>query len=400
MNKVCKVDFNELNDFISRHNKSVSIVEGDTFSLLKSELLRLCSYQKALFITLKSSGEKLKEFISSLSENNVNVVTLEIDEATLSVDSVSILFTAPEDVRAIVCFDYELFDYALYFSSIKNVKLILAPSRVNLISAIKPIVMIRNGEKTDCVSVNPDTTIIFDRKKISALSLEVSKAYESVVSLTLALIEYRILRLIKEKNTYRESYEIIKNSITETFDIISYEKTFRGEVLAYKSLYISIANYAVNGEILFGTTYSACERLGVIDSVLEISNKVLRLSKYAFTEMKSTKKIPDYISRAKVLGEKLGTSTAFMLEDFLASAKLYLKSQNQIKKFFATNALEIDGLINSFFTAKKISNNLPKAKTPKISSKYINETIKYLGDLGKTVNLCTFLREKGALELI
>lgn len=393
------LDFNQMNSLLRRYDKNVSIVNGEAYAEIKKQLARVCPYQKALFIFEKSNNRKYENFISSLENINVTALTVGLENKPISVENALPCFAMPDDVRAVVCLDYCLIDYAIYYSHVKKLKLIVVLNSLNLISTLKSRLIIKNGESVDETAVNIDSTLIFDRQLLNESQSSIRDAYECVTSLSLSLLEYRLLRALGVKKTYREAYEIIKNSILSVYDLTAHDKNIRDEIVAYSALNVSVANYISGDEILSSSTVLACERANHINNVLDISIKVLGLSAYAFTEEVVAYKIPDYEVRANFLLEKFGINPKNSISGFLSSAQLIFKNRKEIEKFFKVNKEEIEGLILSLKKAKKISNNLLEEKSTK-EDELNNGTIKFLGDFSGIINFCTLLREKGLLELI
>lgn len=398
MDKTIRLEFSGLNTTLLSHDKNATIYDGDTFIVLEKLLTRFCPHQKALFILNKSEENIYSDFLENIKSKAITPLVCVIENSSLNVDSASVMFTYPEDVRVVVCFDYSLFDYAVYYSNANNIRLILALSGVDNLSALKPVLKIKNGNKTDHIKVNPKTSVIFDTQKIKNSASSIKNLYETVVSLSLSLIEYRILRLINVKPTFKDAYSLIKQSITSVFDITSFLEEQRKLMLALNSLKISVANYITGGEILAGSTYSSYNEL-LKDGrlILDYSTKILELSTFAFCEMKSSKKVPDYQSRANYLFENFGIDKTDIFSKYLKSAKLFDKYSVKIAEFFSLNKQEILSLISSFKLAKKISHNLPQEKEENIIAP--ENVYKYFGDLSGAINLCTFLREKGVFEL-
>lgn len=392
-------NFSDINAFLSRHDKSVEVLSGDTYTVIEGELYKACPYQNILFITLNSKKTEYKSFIDLLQDKNFKVTTISLENKPLSLDNLSVICSTAEEVRAVVCLDYELFDYAIYCSYVKEAKLFLSPNTLNQTRVLKNKLKIINGQFLDELAVNPSATIIFDTNRLKPLKNQLKKAYESFISLSLSLIEYRLLRFINLKNTYREAYESIKHKISSIFDFTACSESTRYEIIAYNTLCVNLIDYAIDGEILSETVYKSCFEFGLDSEVLDLSIKVLALSNYAFTELISTKKVPDYNERITYLKEKYGNKLASTIGGFLNGAKIFMKNENAIKKFFVSNKEELEGLVSSLIKAKKISNNLSSEKNELKEIDIIN-AIKYLGDLDGNVNLCTFLREKGIMELI
>ncbi len=398
MDKTIRFDFSRLNTTLLSHDKNVTIYDGDTLNVLEKLLARFCPHQKVLFILNKSEEKVYSEFFETLNNKGIKTLVCTMEYSPLSVDNASVLFTYPEDVRVVVCFDYNLFDYAVYYAHANSIRLILALGDVDNLSALKPVLKIKNGNKTDQIKVNPKTSVIFDAKKIKNSSSSIKNVYESIVSLSVSLIEYRILRLINVKPTFKDAYSLIKQSITSVFDITSFLEEQRKLMLALNSLKICLANYITSGEILAGSTCSTYKEF-VKDGrlVLDYSFKILELSRYAFCEMKSSKKVPDYQSRANFLSENFGIDKTDVFSKYLKSAKLFDRYNVKIAEFFSENEQEILSLISSLKLAKKISNNLTSENLETIETH--ENVYKYFGDLEGAFNLCTFLREKGVFEL-
>lgn len=397
MGRVFKLDLQKFEDAIKHSGKDVSVFFGGVFDGLKNKISAEFPHQKILVLCAKNEQNEYKDLVTALTDSGVKPLVAVLNAQPISIERVSPLFTYPEDVRAVVCFNTELLDYAYYYAQVKGVKLYLAVTRLDCVNLLRTSIRIKNGNYLEEIKVSPSISVVFDQEKIRAINDGDKSAYESAISLALALVEYRLMRVIKNKRTYKEAYTLIKECVTETFDITSYSREDRRVALAYYTLLASVANYASYGEILKDTTFSACLESRERASVLDVSTKVLALAKLIFVDKKRVKNVPNYLERAEFLAENFGIDRAQAFSNFLVTSKLYKAHQKQISNFFSDCAIEIDGIIKSLITAKRIANNLTdgaKESTPS------ENAIKYLGDLSKNLNICAFLREAGVLEQI
>ena len=397
MNKNFKIDEQKFIDAIKRSGKDVSVHFGGVLEVLKSCIIKEFPHQNVLFILKDGEQIKHKTLIETLIENDVSVHVQILEEKPISVENVSVLFTYPESIRAVICFSETLFDYATYYSRVTGAKLYVAPSLIDFSRVIRHKIKIQNGNHVDEIKFTQSTNIVFDVENINSSNASLESAYETAVSFALSLIEYRLMRVIKNKKTYKDAYNQIKECVTEVFDLTAYKVEDRKIVVAYYTLLACIADYSTSNDVLKDTTISAYFESNSTASILEISTKILRLAKLVFIEGKRLSAIPDYLKRAEFLEETFKISKAQAISNFLQTAKFYKLHEKQIVGFLQGCAIEIDGIIKSLITARRIVNNLGERSAIKEKSESV---IKYLGDIKKDVNLCTLLRETGVLEQI
>lgn len=398
MDKNLIAKFNQLNDLLKKEDFNSSVLCGDAVLLLKDKLTKLCPHQKILLLTSNLSNNK--DVIDKIKEQDINVTALEKQPESLSVDNALDMFNTPEDIRLVLCVDYALLDFALYYSKVKKVPLLYLANNISLKNAFKTHLRIQNGKNYDVIELSYDRHVLIDESLLSNSSFMHYAVYEDVVSNAFTLIDYRIVRYIRKKSTYQNSYLLAKSTIQNTYGILKKPLKERNVYLALASLSIGIANFISRGKFLSGLTFNVLENYGVdlTGLKLEFCIRLIKLSLAVFKDGVTTKTMPDYEMRIKRSCKEFNEDFGKTLTAFLKAKKAYLSAEKAISEFIKINEQELLKLCKSLNVAISISNTLSKEKQK--NNKDINNVIDFGADFKEGFNLLTFLREKGVLEFI
>ena len=364
------------------------------YRTLNNVLSALLPYGKiALLFSNDYFNKSGKGIVRALEKGGNKVITLVGESSALNVHSLSKYFSIPEDVRAIAVFEDEYVPVASYVCSVKKLPLIFNCDKISMTEILPCMLRIKNGEKTDVISIDCPRYVVFDRA-IENTDIDLPEIYVFNTATAVSLTDYSIRCALglDEFNGY--AYNLSKEAVTGAYKIMK-DKEIKPSLLSFAIKNV-VANYMTGGKLFSGSAvYTACELSGDC-SVVEILSRILGIYYLAFCgEYDDNLYYANYNDRVNRL-EKFGYSAEETLnhinyqlsiiegrgkelnEKFL-SIKETLKAQNGVMNTIRNTYIALGG------------------KKP-VDIEKINLAVSLCGDVPGVFNGMTLAREKGFAE--
>lgn len=337
---------------------------------------------KSLTASLKKAGVKPLNFIIP-------------EDAPLNFNNVFDVIGIPEDMRAIVCADYEVKDVCFYVATLFSIPVLFILNSVITRGVLASETVFRNFGVSDFPPVNCVRHFVFDDNAVSADGL--SEQYAFIMSQITALTDYRVRITLSGEKANKAAYDAMKNAVINSFrasDITT-------ENLLLNGFIVEIADFAAGGKIIGNSAAGGFLKLtgfaresGLTFSVL---NKLLLFYALCAEQKEDAFNLPDYNARAAEMAELTGSDCGVFVRGFLKQLK-YLKDGEKIKKLKSGLKEELKSQSEALRTIKE---NYIKAGGALLSdfSPYV-KAFKHCGDMPETLNFMSLIRESGLAEYI
>lgn len=393
------------------HKINAKIYRGEYLSSLKTALSGLG--KNGCFISFNYTFKDFDKGITTLSEQTGARITPLIMNKKFdnSIENLSGLFALSSDIAFAIVVDDELLSVAKYFTAIRNIPLIYIPTSPNTFGVLDVTAEIKLKGKTERVNaVNPRIVVLDKNLLKNSEKRKIANAFCDIVSKIIALLDYRVRGSISGKWLCKNSYNLARSVVIDTFSVLTYENA--PLKLAENGLKLSVVSAYTQGAIFENSAenltakllrYMGKERLPVSECRLIAMRKLIGIYKLFFGE-KTTGilEMPDYIERAEEFSALTGISELEVLNGFKES--VYTNDEVRKKVFFIAKELfaEIDKLssliskINNTYVLLGGSEDLESNFT----SEEIRQAIYHSTDFPCAVNILTLIRDTGMLELI
>ncbi|MBE7061765.1 MAG: hypothetical protein E7382_04430 [Clostridiales bacterium] len=378
---------------------------GDALTSSVNLCTKIAPQGKVLLITTaKTFDDKGKQLADALVAVGNKPVTIVMEEDfSLSVDKVCGTFNAPEDVRAVVCVDYSLFDTALYFSAIRNLPLVQTLFVFNPKRLLSKTLLVKNGEDVDEFLVNVKRYVVIDEGALNDDTIK-ARLFAYASSKIVSLTDYRVMGTVMREPLNVKAFNLARKALLDTFKVLA-GAHLRKEELFYNAMVLEIADAMTDDKLLSFSTPSLAEFIyyGKFkgDSGVELLTacSVLECYKTYFSGDYDHVVIPtEYSKRAKLLCESCG-----FLEESILNA--YKKQGNR----FAMRKVKIAKLKNQLLVETEKVNKL----AGKLIDKYVelggnkdydldklSLAINLSGDTPLSINTMSLIREEGLIQSI
>lgn len=382
---------------------------------LKKVLSEIAPNGKTAFISLQSTfftyGEGVLSAISAAGSAPLNIVLNRRFDNTL--ENIGGLFALPDDVRAVVVYDTELFGVAEYFTALRNIPLVMLPLSPEAENVLSPTVTVKLKNKPERIYAENRRYIIIDAEKLTKCAdNSIAAAFAGLASGIIALIDYRMRGTVAGEWLCKESYNLVRSCITGALGILKVNKENIAVTLLEDRIRISAAEVYTDGEILSGSGESAVAELleaggkksfTFAERKFYAAYKLIDLYKMFFTEPHANLLgVPDYIDRA----EKLSLLTGIGEYEVLKSLKSRSMRAKEVDKKLAFVWQKFAGETEKLSEMKDkllavyVKLGGDASLTDNYDSNEIRRAIYHAPDLPGNFSVLTLMRDTGILELL
>lgn len=229
-------------------NLGVRFYQGDAFDAVKKIVSVFAPCGKVAFVTtLKTNLLYCTSLVKAIKSTGAVMTTMVVEDFSTSIESASILFSLPDDVRMIIVMDSEVMNDVLYFASLKKLPVIVIPTTYDVGGTLRNKIYIKTNDKIDGISVKVMRHVIIDK---SLMANTESQGFAFIMSKFVSLIDYRINSAIFSSSISKKAFDAVKQSVLSTFEITSLEEKSRSDVLIYNAFQIEMAAALTKGEIV------------------------------------------------------------------------------------------------------------------------------------------------------
>ncbi len=379
----------------NRNNPLRLYLGSQNYRTLSDVLRAVAPYGKVCLICSQDYFDKSsKPVIRAIEGNGNKVVSIVGEDTALTIESLSKFFNIPEDVRAVVAFESQYISVASYLCSVKNLPLIFNCDKIAMSEMFPCSLRIKNGDKTDVVSIDYPRYVIFDRA-IENSKIDAPELYAFNTATTIALTDYSIRCSLGLDEFNPLAYNLSKEAVTGAYKIIK-DKEIRPSLLSLAIKNV-VANYMTGGKLFEGSAvYTAC-RLAGESSVTEVLSRILGIYYLAFCgEYDDNMSYPDYNDRVSRLTE-FGYSEKETLNWINYQLSVIDGKETELVEKFSAIKDTLKSQNSVMSTIKNTYIALGGKKGVDIDK--INVAISLCGDVPNVFNGMTLAREKGFAEL-
>ena len=395
----------KLNDTVSlykvdKKHGGLRFYYGDYVDQITKILSEICPCGKVATLYFNSTYQELgKNFSSALKNAGFKPLSVIMpEEFKNSVDDLSRLFTLPEDVRAIITFDFSL-NYAIkYFGAIKNVDVIHVLKEFNSADFISPVLFIKNGEQIDKVNLDCNQHVILDD---NICQPDLPKIYAYTTSKIVNLIDYKVYGKLHSKRLSKASYEVLSTAIDNTLTCFKVSLENRKSHIVENMFLSEIANRMSGGHLwITSSEYSVKQLMPKFEGYDRIAFLKYTLNlykKYFSGDYEHLLEIPDYNARANNISKTLKVDEKVFMQTLLAQINNYNNSKNnlnQLKKTLNEQVVKTEKLVGQINSTYHALGGGGK------ENKHLKFCVYHSGDLNDTLNGMSLIRESGILEFI
>lgn len=356
----------------------------------------LFAYNETFF----SAGMKL---VSALKKRAMKPISFLFDKTVFSVSGVSGAFCLPEDVRAVIAVDGELYPFADYFASVRGIDCVYYEREFIRSGFLRGYRYIRNGADTEKVGVTAKRLIIFDKSAICGEAFAV-KTFAGLVGRLAVLADYKLQCAALGKKPDKKNYDGAKRAIIDVSGVLKEKFEEDSVTLFEKALSAEICIEKLFSDC--GLSISAAENvkflltgdfLGNGETEAIASDAMLKLFKDAFAKkLRVDDCAPDYNDRAK----EYAASSAVSLSSVLKELKAQTEALGCVKK-------NLYGYKTELYAEIKALNRLSERMTEELrpfmrrsekSEFAINRAVDISGDGPFGINGASVIREFSYLE--
>ena len=381
------------------------------FSAVKKIVKSKFSKGKILFISTKQSHEmlwvKLNKSIKNLSSV---VINKRFDN---SLENISALFAIDDVLGGVIVSDSDLISVATYFSSIKNVPLIIMPKSCDVENILAGEVSINFRGKKEKIAVTNKRYVVINKSLLkNAEQKSNAVAFSGIASGIIAIIDYRVKGIVADKWLCRESYDIVRACITDAMNVLKFKKQIVSLKLLEIKIKLSIAEYFTGGEFFGGSggnlvadflEASGKEVFSTSERRFLAAYKLIDIYNMFFTkEYDNLLALPDYVLRAKNCGEITGENQFKCLERIRKIAVNPTHIQEKLslhKEKLASETQRFSSIKEKLFLVYKKLGGDEKLLSNYTSTE-LRKAIYHAPDSGKTVSVLSLIRDVGILELL
>lgn len=390
-----------------KHHTKARVLYGPYAEIFKKLLPVLAPSSKAALISSRDAfladGGNWMTAIRGGGARPLNVVvTKRFDNA---LENIGGLFSLPDDVRAVIVCESELYDVASYFAALKNLPIIylaVSPEAENMLS---PVVSLKIKKRTERIFADNARFVAIDTDILSRSKAGAS-AFASLASGIVSLVDYRVRGAFTGEYC-SESYNLARAAISEAVNAAFAENA--QQKLLEARIRLAVAEVYTEGRILSGGEYAVAEllesagrrRLAAAERKFVAALKLIELYGAFFAHPRACGlRVPDYAARAKEAAEFTGRSETEILGGILKSAAAVNgeKTENAARQMSEElAALErLTGKFAATYRALGGDADIFDNYTPG----ELRRAVFCAPDLPDTFSVLTLMRESGALELL
>lgn len=402
--------------------------QGNASGMLKSVVRSVAPYGKVIALyTQKSYLKRGMEFADALSGVCSKVLGVIVSDKTDIVKAAAQILRAPEDVRAVITSDHSLSPLASYVAKAVKVPYIYIMVTPRTEGILSPRLLLKNGDRADCVPINIKRHIIIDADEVEKASVipassktparrvGAAELFITAESKIPALADYRAYLSVSGEKPDVAAYDLLREAVRDAYNSFLKKEKEIIPSLIYDCILAEIANALSGGRLCDFSALRFAEFLlsgekrlppeEILELYCRISGIYALFSSGMFDEILS---VPDYRGRAHALSEKTNTDVHGFAEGLLKqTAAISAKAdnvENTVKRLSSElgKQNESAGKVRSSYTAfggKTLTETYGEEKA-KIRTEEINAAIKLCGDSPFGVNGMSLAREKGVTEYI
>ena len=174
-------------------------------------------------------------------------ITVDI-KSLIDIDKLSVLFSLPSDVRAVITTQSDMAKCASYFAGIRGITHITVVRSPLVDGILSPTAMLKTGDKIERVTTNTNKLVIVDADAIES-SNETAAAYLNVMQSVISLYDYGVFVASDGNKLSKLGYSLISSAVSDTFSgVTAYSKGINFRLLI-NGLKVELGNYLSSGEI-------------------------------------------------------------------------------------------------------------------------------------------------------
>ena len=318
-----------------------------------------------------------------------------------STDDAGKLLCAAENARFVLTFDNELFGLVTYAAMIAKIPAAIVLTSAGFCDVVPSRTILKNGRSFQYVKVRAPRYVILDEN--IAANTDVAGAYCSVISRLADFADYRIARAAGISETDKRAYSLMKDSVSSAFGIFSLSKTERAERILTDKLTAELANLASDGQLSDYSAVRNASRLCLTRGLKKesespyIFRRIMGLLDLCLSgEYDEIVETPDYLMRADKLAVLTGSDDGVFLKAFKRQRDLLSANEKAVHKIKQTLKDEIKA--QNAAAEKSLQTYFALGGRDETNKAEINAAVKYCGDLERTFNSMTLVRESGIAE--
>lgn len=354
-------------------------------------------------------GRRAAEALEEAGCTPVNVILKNTFDKRL--ENAGGLFRLPEDVRLAVVTDNELFDAASYFAGIRGIPLALVPASTNVQGGAGDTVTVNVRGYEETFFTGAERIFLIDEALFRKCEpLAAADTFAEIISKTVAMIDYRVRGAMRGEWQCRESYNLAREVVSDTFRILNYSESGIPLRLLENQLRMTIACSFTDGALFAGSGEEQMAKLLEYESGLPLAEcrffaalRLLELYRMYFAgELDGGLKLPDYSARAALMARITGQEEYLFLKSF-SENRIPLGTVLQKKGEIAAKlSSELEGLCA---IKEKIYNTyLALGGNPGLNEAFSDASVRGAAysapDFPDSFNTLTLMREEGILEYL
>ncbi len=345
-------------------------------------------YYKKIQSALKTSGSRLAGMVINPAKN-------------VSVDGASELFNLPEDTRAVIIFEKQVFDYSAYYASVKDLPLIVIPTTPILDYALSTATCLLNGKVVDRVNILAKRHIIIDYKLVN--ETPIAESYAHLASILPTLADYRFYCAVNNVTPCKYAYALAKKSLTLALNAFKLSSGLMPLIFAECSAYFGIANGVTGGALNDFSAVNTCAKLLSHETAgckLYLSVKLLGIYNLMLNGgYDKLIALTDYAERAKVFSQKYPFPEEQLISCLITQIRAIRRGEKKLTATAKQLAPEISANVKYAENLIKIYRALG-GKPVRFEDKALVNAVKRGGDAPYFLNGLSIARSTGILEYV
>lgn len=340
---------------------------------------------------------------NALRAEGFSVCNFITDGEVSSLSDAGGIISVAEDARCIMAFDAENFATASYAAMIKGIPAFLCVFGFGAEHIVPSCVLLKNGDGWEYVKTRVPRYIIIDES--AANGTDEAAVYASVAGRITDFTDYRVACAFKRFSPDKRAYALMKGAAVGAFGINKFTAGERKARLIEYKLTSELANLAVDGALSDYSSAANAARICKMQGLKKESESIypFRMAEGVFDlyfsgEYDDILEIPDYAERADDIAAVLGKKDGETMRAIKEQRDIYAKLRGAESKIKATLKDEIHA--QNAVADKAVKTYLALGGADDVDTAAVFRAIKRSGDLPKTFNCMTLIRESGITEYI
>jgi len=269
MTTSCEINFfkralteKAINIRLKEKNYDIDLISfGEVKKQFFNAINEFCPYSKVLVVAQKEQYLKYAPMVfEMIAECGCRAIGFVLDDEyqadynVVDVQKVAKCFFVSEDYRAVVTFDGVGALYSGYIASVKGIACIHLQTDACFDGILSSKFCVRVGEKLSQAFYLQKKRIIIDEKLISWYNIK--KAYKSAFEKHIALIDYQLNQTAIDESYSNSDFDFAKSALDCVLNEVFDDELGKWR-LFYGGLAIAVANYLLDGEMLFNSSVDA-----------------------------------------------------------------------------------------------------------------------------------------------